>query len=98
MRDLNGRPALLLPDYDEKLRVLGLKSSIPKPADSGLSSTARPWLSQLPFSDPLKLWYPPWRIDAHPSTRSILSFAIDWCFIVASLISLFSIAAFLLCH
>ena len=89
MPDFNGQPTLLPASHGERPKSSDLRDSISKPTDSGLS-TQSPRQSRSLSAWPLKLRYLPWNTDAHPNTQSILSFALCYYFIIASLICLFA--------
>jgi len=92
--DLNGEPTLPFADPDEREVVLNFEHSLSEPTDSDFSPTTPPRLPQPPSVGPLGFRYPSGKTDIHPNaTQSILSFAADRCFIIASF---FCLLAFLL--
>lgn len=83
--DFNGKPTLPSADHNERPKVPDLEDSVPKSADSDLSSTEP---SRLSPTWSLKPWYSPRNTHTHPNTQSTPSFAVDRSFIIASLVCL----------
>jgi len=88
MADFDGQPLPLLVARNEQPTLPDIPDIVPKPIDISLSAQS-PWWSQRIFSSwPSKLWRSPGKSDAPPNTQSILPFAINRSFILASLICL----------
>jgi len=88
---LNGEPSLPFADFDEREVVLDFEHSLSESTDSDFSPTKPPRLSRLSSIGPLGFCYPSGKIGIHPNTTQfILSFAVDWCFIITSFVCLFA--------
>lgn len=89
--DFTCQPALQSTEPNEQKVVSDFKHPVPKSIESDLSSTESSGMSQPPSIQLLE------KIETHPrATKPILSFSIDRCFIISSLICLFAFLFYIL--
>ena len=87
--DLTGQLASPQADPDDQGGVSDLHNSVPKPADTDLSTTEPSVLPQPPSMSPLKVLCPSEKTHTHPSTtQSTLSLRLNRYFLIASFVCL----------